>query len=338
MNPLLTRCLFCLLLGMGLLHAPHAHAQVTCSATMSNVTFGAIDPQSSQTPANATLKYSCTNTSNSTQSVRLCFDIGDGAQGQGLTDPRQMLETGGGVLQFQLYQDAAFTTPWGSTGFGVYRTPYVATLTIPKRANGSGSWTMYGRVMNGQTGAEPASYQNDFHGIHTSLNYSYQQSNTAPGSCTNGNIGSGGTFGFVVTAAVPKQCTVIAGPTLNLGATSGVDSTVTNITGSNTLNVTCTSGTVYNIGLLPQSTGNTTGAGLMTGTGSNTDKVPYQLRSTTGLSGTIWGNTATPTSVGNGVTGSGNGNSQSLTVYATAPSANYSPDTYADTVIVYVYY
>jgi spore coat protein U-like protein len=66
--------------------------------------------------------------------------------------------------------------------------------------------------------------------------------------------------------------------------------------------------------------------------------VPYQLTSTAGAGGTIWGNTATSTAVGNGVAGTGTGAAQSLTVYATAASANFTPDSYADTVTVNVNY
>ena len=80
-----------------------------------------------------------------------------------------------------------------------------------------------------------------------------------------------------------------------------------------------------------------TGAGLMKSTGSGTDKVPYQLRSVS-ASGLIWGNTATTTSAGNGVAGTGNGLQQSLTVYASVPSAEYTPGSYSDTVTVYVNY
>jgi spore coat protein U-like protein len=62
------------------------------------------------------------------------------------------------------------------------------------------------------------------------------------------------------------------------------------------------------------------------------------LRSSAGSSGTIWGNTATSSSVGNGVAGTGTGADQTLTVYATASDANYAPDTYSDEVTVTVNY
>ena len=70
---------------------------------------------------------------------------------------------------------------------------------------------------------------------------------------------------------------------------------------------------------------------------NNTDKVPYQLNQTS-ATGPVWGNTATATTVGNGVASQGTGLLQSFTVYATAPSANFTPDDYADTVTVNVNY
>lgn len=95
--------------------------------------------------------------------------------------------------------------------------------------------------------------------------------------------------------------------------------------------------TPYYIGLAPSNSAST-GAGAMHGTGGNTDTVPYQLSSTAGPSGTVWGNTATTTTVGNGVSGTGTGANQSISVYATVPSANYTPDSYTDTVTVNVNY
>lgn len=121
-----------------------------------------------------------------------------------------------------------------------------------------------------------------------------------------------------------------------------VYSTATNVAGNDTISVTCTKGTPYFIGLAPSvaNGGNDSGLGAMASSsgGGNTDKVPYQLRSTAGAAGTIWGNTATTSSVGNGVTATGSGTAQSHTVYATVASANYTADTYKDTVTVTVNY
>lgn len=75
----------------------------------------------------------------------------------------------------------------------------------------------------------------------------------------------------------------------------------------------------------------------VTNSTTNTDKIPYQLNQTS-ATGPVWGNTATTTTAGNGVAGTGSGLAQSLTVYATASSANFTPDNYADVVTVNVNY
>ncbi len=106
------------------------------------------------------------------------------------------------------------------------------------------------------------------------------------------------------------------------------------MTGSTSISINCSSGTAYYVGLSP-SNGNTAGLGALSGTGINNDKPTYQLRSVSS-SGPVWGNTATATSVGNGVAGTGTGSAQTLTAYATLPSANYTPDNYSDTVTVNV--
>ena len=139
---------------------------------------------------------------------------------------------------------------------------------------------------------------------------------------------------FQVTMTIQKACTVTAGAPSNI-ALGTVASTATNVAGNNTITVNCSKTTPYFIGLAP-SNANTGGAGQMSGTGANVDKVAYQLRSATGTSGAIWGNTATTTTVGNGVTGIGTGLPVSIPVWANAPSANFTPDSYADTVTVNV--
>ena len=148
---------------------------------------------------------------------------------------------------------------------------------------------------------------------------------------------------FQVKMTILKACSVVAGAAsdIQLGAPAGVDSTATNVQGSNAINVTCSKNTPYNIGLvLTSNSANTAGLGAMSGTGGNTDMVPYQLYSDAARTA-VWGSTATGgalATVGNGVHGTGSGGSQPHTVYATAPSANFTPDNYADTVTVRVTY
>lgn len=143
-----------------------------------------------------------------------------------------------------------------------------------------------------------------------------------------------GTFDVLID--IEATCSVTAGTAsdIDLGTQT---SDATNLSGSSTFSVNCSKTVPYFIGLAP-SNGATDGAGVMSPAGSSTDTVPYQLRQASGSSGTIWGNTATTTTVGNGVAGTGNGADQDHTVYVTVPSANYAPDSYSDTVTITVNY
>ncbi len=140
---------------------------------------------------------------------------------------------------------------------------------------------------------------------------------------------------------IQKSCNVTAGSGSNIDL--GIqDSSATNLSGTSNISVTCANKTPYNIGLLPSAANGGTNAGTgnlgplnvapVTG---NTDKVPYVLHSVS-AAGAAWGDTATSIAVGNGVSGTGTGVAQSIPVFATAASANYTPDSYADTVTIHV--
>lgn len=152
---------------------------------------------------------------------------------------------------------------------------------------------------------------------------------------TNAAVANG-TFQVLLT--ILKSCTVTAGSGSNINLGS-VNSSATNTSGNNTISINCSKSTPYFIGLAP-SNNNNLGAGVMSsvaGGTTNTDTVPYQLNQTS-ATGPVWGNTATTTTAGNGVAGTGTGAEQTYTVYATAASANFTPDSYADTVTVNVNY
>ncbi len=333
MSTTLRRCFAALLLiGLGLFWAVPTHAtNITCTTSMGALSFGTVSPLLSQTSASAQLTYTCSNSSSTTYSAALCFSIGEPGGNQ--TNPRQMKRsTSNNYLNFQLYQDPAYSIVWGSAYFGS-NTPLMVKVTVTKGAPVSGSATLYGQVLAGQTTARTGNYSDDYQNGDTALAINEVSGSGPPGSCA-GAVQQTSYFPFNVTATVANVCAVSAGATLNFGT---VASTATNLSGSNTITVACPTGTAYYVGLAP-SNGDMAGAGTMKGTGSNPDQVPYQLRSASGMNGKIWGNTATSTQVGNGVAGNGNGSGQSLTVYATTPSANFTPDTYTDTVTINVNY
>ena len=234
------------------------------------------------------------------------------------------MRSGGNTLDFDLYTNASRTNVWRTS------TPISVSVRIPRSTNGggvsrSGTLYFYGLIPSGQ-GAPAGSYSAQFY--NTTLGrLSGATCQTSGGS--GSNAVSGQKFTLHVQATVANNCTVTANGPASFGT---VPSSATNLTASTSIGVDCPSGTAYRIGLAP-SNGNTAGAGVLSGSSGNTDHPPYQLRSASS-SGPIWGNTATATSTGNGVAGTGNGSVQTFSIYITAPSANYTPDGYSDTVTV----
>jgi spore coat protein U-like protein len=142
---------------------------------------------------------------------------------------------------------------------------------------------------------------------------------------------------FTVTLVVQKTCNVATVTNVNF---TSVNAGIVPAVANGTFTVACSNTTPYYIGLAPNSTPSTTGAGNMNGqTAGNTGTlIAYQLYQNAGGT-TIWGNTATTVSAGNGESGTGTGVTApaTFTVYAgVTGSTNVTPDTYKDTVTVNV--
>jgi spore coat protein U-like protein len=138
---------------------------------------------------------------------------------------------------------------------------------------------------------------------------------------------------FTVQMTVTSSCVINSASTLNFG-NQGV--LVANVDNTSTLQVQCTNTTPYNIGLdAGTGTGATVAARKMTN-GANT--ITYSLYSDSGRT-TVWGNTVGT----NTVSATGNGASQTYTVYGRVPSqttpaaATYTDDhRYRDVLIGFV--
>ena len=144
---------------------------------------------------------------------------------------------------------------------------------------------------------------------------------------------------FQVQMTITSSCAVTTAPTnINLGSFVATTSTLTTATGSTTFKVNCSNKTPFTVGLAPSAGngGTAVGTGNMLG-GTNGDKVPYTLYSNSGLT-TAWGNTAGTNTVAGIGAGMASTNAASFTAYAKATSADFAPDSYADTVTVNVNY
>lgn len=324
--------MFCALLW--LLSAGSAQASINCTASMTAMAFGPVDlVAGTATPANATLSYTCTKSgnNNTTEYARVCFNIGDGNEGLTNFNPRVMKNTAGDSLKFQLYQGTS-NTIWGSNGNAAVPNPFTINIAIPARSTTtSGTATMRGELLAGQSTVPPGSYQDNFAGIHTSITLT-SSTNAPPTTCGTTLADQ---FAFIVSATISKSCVVTADP-LNFGSVAGLPGGA-NIDKLGNIYVTCTTPTSYTVGLTP-SNNVANGAGAMTPTGGvpgNTDTVPYQLYRNAGRTN-AWGNISGTNTMG----GTGSGQVQTLPLYGRVlgASTNVRPDSYLDVVTVTVTY
>ena len=307
-----------LLLAAGCLAPRPAQANVQCTATGGYTTanFGG------GTTYTGTINYKCTNETffgGGQTTFTLCAALGATQYGNA-TQP-ELRDTAGTTLNFNLYTNPSYTAAWTTA------TLLETSVTVPAGygATATGVLTYYGSIAGGQS-APAGTYTDQFSG-------------TVLGFLTGGTCqeNSGGNQGYSGTLRVTDTLAAFCSVSATNVALGNVPDTATNVAGSGTISVNCPSNQVYYIGLAP-SNGSMTGAGTMAGSlPGNTNKVPYQLAQNSAGT-TVWGNTATQNSRGNGEGGTGTGNTQSYTVYVLVPSANYAADTYTDVVTVTVNY
>lgn len=319
---------------------------VVCRAGM-NTTVGSpgnVNIGSKITPENAenasltvTLNYSCTNIGSDAGYVSVCLGADGGSYDSTNISPRYMSINGRGTnprLAFTMTQN---NTLWGKRNVGGSEFNSGAR-PIAARSSIEGQTSIKFSLVSdpSNVNATPGVYTSNFLNIgNTTLRYEDSDLANPTGDCTTG-LQIPVRFPFTVQATVIPSCSVTSASDVNLNPSSANKK---NILGKNSsaINVTCIKGTPYTIGLMP-SNDNQAGSGEMTGTGGNTDKIAYQLRSTTGIAGQIWGNTATSTTLGNGVLGKINAVNQSYPVYVTVPSADFKPDNYSDKVTIQLNY
>ena len=134
---------------------------------------------------------------------------------------------------------------------------------------------------------------------------------------------------FTVQMTVTAACVINSASTLNFGSQGVITA---NVDQTSTLQVQCTNTTPYNIGLdVGTGTGATVAVRKMT---SGAATINYSLYSDAGRT-TVWGNTVGT----NTVVGTGNGSSQTYTVYGRVPpQTTPAAATYTDTITATVTY
>lgn len=289
---------------------------------MTTVAFGSFDASTgSAVDTTGMISFNCNGMAKNS-SYNFCISIESGSAFSGST---RQLASGASRLNYGLYSDAARISNWGS-----YRTGFGGSGVTVNQPTGSSSnlvfsVTVYGRIFSGQTSAPAGAYTSSF----TNSPYvTWDEAPPAGDPC----LTSTKTLqtSFAANATVVSTCQVSA-TNLNFGSvgslTSAVDAT-------NTVNVTCSNGTAYQVGLgVGNGSGATVAARKMT-KAATSNTTTYSLYRNAARS-QVWGTTiGTDTQ-----SGTGTGSSQSLTVYGRVPSQTTPPPgVYTDTIVVTVTY
>ena len=197
----------------GLLGSPDARAITFCSAEMTDLNFGSINPNS-PTVGEATIEYECTTLfgNNKDAIVEMCLAIGAGVTPGSTVTTRQMANSFDELLAFRLYKDPSRTQPWGDNPSSYLQLP---TIEYPLAQTGfgdfgttSGTVTVFG-LIPAQPGVAASDYSNMF--ADTRLTYRYKDSpGQKPKSCeTGGDTAFDGRFPFTARATVSGSCTVL---------------------------------------------------------------------------------------------------------------------------------
>jgi len=302
-----------------------AEAAVSCTFTISSEAFGTIDVTANTTfDTTATFSASCTGGSASAN-VRVCPNINNGVGGASGSGTIRTMLSGANQLNFNLYQDAARTTIWGSYLWAWPSvTPPTINITLNSSGAGTATATIYGRVFASQQTKPPGAYSSAFSGTHTQIAYSQ----TSSSSCATIGSTNATQAAFTASATVSSVCRLTT--TIVDFGTKGVLSTNTDVTG--TITPTCSATTPYTIGL----NGGNSGAANPTlrKMANGAVQITYGLYSDSART-LGWGSTVGT----NTMAGTGSGIGQALTVYGRVPvQTTPAPGTFTDTVIATVTY
>jgi spore coat protein U-like protein len=311
-------------LCLGLMLAAQPASAQSCNFSISDLIFGSINLAANTSfTTTATYSASCTGTANTT--VRTCPNIDAGSGGSTSGNPRFLLN-GGTQLNFNVYQDGAYSSVWGSNlwGFaGSYASPTI-DVVLNGSGVGSASQTVFGQISAGQPTLPAGLYSSSFAGAQTSIAYAY----STIGTCATIGTSHATTAPFTVTATNATICSVSAS-TLNFGATGVLRAT---LDATSTITVTCTNTAPYTVAL----------DGGLSGATNPTQRKLTQAAQTITYGLYLDANRAAPwgDSVGvNTAAGTGTGLAQTLTVYGRVPAQNTpAPGTYSDTVVMTISY
>jgi spore coat protein U-like protein len=312
--------------GVLLLATTSAEAQ-TCSFGVTDADFGTVDtlagaPESTT----ATITITCGGLLNLGQ-VQVCIHLGAGAGGS-TGGVRHMRNGTNDPLDYILYQDAGYATPWGATATPALGNPLTLTFPLPILGQTIVTQDVYAEVQGGQQTAVPGVYSSLFSGAHARVDYDVDLLPIIfpPPPCSAGGHDATTNLTFSVLANVDPNCDVTA-DNIDFGE-HGVLAAPVPAQGE--VRVVCTPGTAYTVALNGGLAGAPPTLRLMTLSAAS---IVYGLYKDSGY-GQPWGDTG-----GDVVAGTGTGVVEALPIYALVPAQTTpAPGVYRDTVVVTVTY
>lgn len=297
----------------------------SCTYSVSNVVFGNVDALSgAAVDGTGQVEITCSGGLLNILHTRVCLNLGAGSGGA-TSGVRRLSHPDGDSLDFRLFQDPARTIPWGSVTRPDLGDPVAVTffrlLPLTSRRE---TVTIYARILGGQQAAPAGTYSSSF--VNPEIVFNHAQVGLVPDACSS-ITGNPQSPSFTVLANVPNNCSVIA-QDMDFGS-HGVLREAVDATGG--VEVTCTTGTPFNVGLNNGLQGQGPTQRRMTLGG---ETITYGLYQDAARS-LPWGDT-----IGvNTQTGVGAGGAQQFPVYGRVP-AQRTPraGTYRDTVVVTVTY
>ncbi len=199
------------------------------------------------------------------------------------------------------------------------------TLTLNNNGFGSVSQTIFARLYNQQGALPTGTYTSSFSGNHTQVDYGYSNSF----NCSSALSSRVQNVPFIVRVTNNSSCSVSASD-LNFGAQPSL---AVPVLATNTISVSCTAGTQYEIGLTSVLFSGNPALRRMINV-LPLGSVQYQIFRDNART-QLWGDTLGS----NTASGVGNGSAQNFTGYGLVPPQATPPSgTYYDVVVVVVTY
>ena len=300
-------------------------AAQTCNFSNTGIDFGNVLLASGSFQlSTGTFTANCSGTPG--QTIRICPNFNAGSGGMNVSGDPRYLAQGATRMDFNIFKSNGVGQVWGSYTWSAAARPPVLTISLPASGSGSGSQTMFGRLYNKQGVLPTGTYSSVFSGVNTQIDYGY-----APGfNCGPALSSRVQNVPFVVRTTNNSSC-ILATTELNFGSQVSLGS---QILSSNSLQVTCTAGTVYEVSLNNGTSGATSPTTRRMTNATTSSSITYGIYRDTGRT-QPWGST----SGSNTVSSVGTGSAQTFTGYGKVPAQATPPSlNYADTIIIQVTY